>query len=195
MQAVSGRTSWVLGAGDINIEILLNGLKECFISCCSFQIWKRICSQFHQFCRDVETLHTKTGCTMLVDGIVVMTGDLSGMVYKLHIRAIAPPATECLINHLGLASAAEGTKSLSSPSFHNYHSGPTMAASETVNGLRLPDHNSKIFCAGSPVGKSHRHSFPLHPIRERAQLPDICIHADICGLLPVPSLGGAVFIC
>lgn len=61
---------------------------------------------------NIDTLYKKTGCRMLVDGIILMEGYLKGMFYKLHIKALLSPSCTNLIQSMGTSSKVDGTQNL-----------------------------------------------------------------------------------
>jgi hypothetical protein len=46
-------------------------------------------------------------------------------------------------------------------------------------------------CRGCALGKQHKATYPSNPLEERSKVPGELLHADLCGKMSQPSLGGA----
>ena len=201
VEAVVGHTTFVEGFGDIGIEIFIHyqwerGVLTDILFVPTLQ--RNLFSVSSATLKNINTLYTNTGCQMLADGIVLMEGSLEGMLYRLHIKAIASSPHANLILSLGTGSIADGTRSLEI--WHkwlchlNY---PTILAnmdrSDAVTGMILQNRHIPTFCEGCVLGKSHRYSFLSQSPRISSQIPGYLIHADICGPMAQASLGGAFY--
>lgn len=68
-----------------------------------------------------------------------------------------------------------------------------MDRTAAVTGMILQNKQIPDFCQGCVLGKSHRHSFVSHPVRQPSTTPGYLVHADICGPMAHVSLGGALY--
>jgi hypothetical protein len=46
-------------------------------------------------------------------------------------------------------------------------------------------------CRGCALGKQRKATYPSNPLEERSKVPGELLHADLCGKMSQPSLGGA----
>lgn len=60
-----------------------------------------------------------------------------------------------------------------------------------VEGVKLKN-TAKFVCEPCQLGKSHRQPFPER-LGKRSTEPGECVHTDVCGPIPIESLGGAKY--
>lgn len=96
----------------------------------------------------------------------------------------------------GTSSKTDSTQSLDKwhrRLAHVSHSTIRIMASKTmVDGLIL-DSGAHKFCPGWAYGKQHRNLFPVNKPIVRSLLPVDLIHTNLCGPLPVASVGGSLY--
>ena len=200
VQAVGGHTTFVGGIGDISIEIYIRNQWEqgtltdiLYVPTLQRNLFSVSSAAF----KNVDTLYTKKGCQMLADGVVLMEGSLEGMLYKLHIRALPASSQANVIQSIGISSKNDCTRSL--VVWHqrlchlNYPEILAMDRTAAVTRMILQNKQIPDFCQGCVLGKSHRHSFVSHPVRQPSTTPGYLVHADICGPMAHVSLGGALY--
>ena len=74
----------------------------------------------------------------------------------------------------------------------NVHTIKTMSVHDSVKDFPILS-NSKLLhvCPGCALGKQHKSTYSSNPQKERSRVPGELLHADLCGKMSIPSLGGA----
>ena len=121
-----------------------------------------------------------------------MTGHKEGQLWRINIRVKMTEA-----NNVATEIGGTGQSEDSLTNWHhrlghiNVDTITAMEKRATVTGLKITGKSSIPFCEGCAHGKNKRQPFPTHEVRDRASLPGTFYHADVCGPMHQPSLGGA----
>ena len=204
VQGIGGALLMVAGVGDINIKIqhgheytfgILKGVNHVP------SLGRNLFSSYVAAQKKIFTLHTDTGCQLIEEGQIVMTGSIYNRMYKLNIEVVHhdSPCTALAATSatsFGIPTAVDSHLTLDI--WHrrlahlNYATIQQMASQGIVDGLVLSDRH-KSFCSGCAYGKHARAPFPFDNHHERSKNPGDLIHSDLCGLMSVPSVGGALY--
>ena len=146
---------------------------------------------------NIDTIHTKDGCRLVLNGETLIEGVMEGTMYKLLIEAEPiKKATACIANTFGTETKKGATQSLEiwhHRLCHIHHAMVRRMASENmVHGLELTT-DQQTFCEGCVLGKSKRHAFPTDPTCVRSTVAGQLIHTDVCGPMSVPTVGGCLY--
>ena len=111
-------------------------------------------------------------------------GEIEGKLYILkivreHVNFAKRPHTDrylwhCRFGHLGMDNVNK------------------LIERNIVSGMDSVSNTSKNFCEGCAKGKQHRCAY-LKTANYRASEPFELVHSDVCGLIPVSSLGGSKY--
>ena len=146
---------------------------------------------------DIDTIHTKDGCRLVLNGETLIEGVMEGTMYKLHI--VAEPlkiATACVANTFGVETQKAEKQSLEvwhHRLCHVHHAMVRkMASQHMVDGLEVTtdQHN---FCEGCVLGKSKRHAFPMSTTCVRSIVAGQLVHIDVCGPMSTSTVGGCLY--
>ena len=176
-------TSMVMGHGDINITLLVEGQKRpcilknvLYVPDLGFQLISVKTLNKSSF----EVVFKNGICHISKKGSVIATGSLKNNLYKLNTWTSDDTALIADINlwHKRLA-----------------HVDPTliksMASNHTATGLKISDGQSTdVTCSGCIFGKAHRSIIPKKAIKKSESVLDL-VHSDVNGPLEVPSMGGS----
>lgn len=67
-----------------------------------------------------------------------------------------------------------------------------MSTHESLQDFTIQfDGKPSSICRGCALGKQHKASYPVDTFKERSKVPGELLHADLCGKMSQPSLGGA----
>jgi hypothetical protein len=198
VRVANGNLIWAEGIGDISIESQINGqwitgtlrrvlyvpeLRRNLVSICQITEKNMACIYKKDRCE----IHTDGG-----QGVLVMTGHKEGQLWRINIRVKMTKAN--------IVATEIGGTGQSEDSLTNWHHRlghvnvdtiTTMEKRATVTGLKITGNSSIPFCEGCAHGKNKRQPFPTHEVRDRASLSGTFYHADVCGPMHQPSLGGA----
>ena len=127
-----------------------------------------------------------------------MEGNQVGTLYKLSITPVPPSSSPETNPTPSIALAATSSRDADLVLWHNrmghvsIHTIKTMSEQDSVHDLPILS-NSKLLqvCTGCALGKQHKSFYPSNPTKERAKIPGEMLHADLCGKMSTPSLGGA----
>ncbi|KRZ24439.1 Retrovirus-related Pol polyprotein from transposon TNT 1-94 [Trichinella pseudospiralis] len=124
------------------------------------------------------------GCTIRKNGCVKLPGvrNLNG-VYELHMRVCIPEKPAYV--HVSTANASLQLWHERLCHQNKRH------VQQVLNNHSIKVHAQEQFCTGCVLGKHHRESFQSRKYRPRA--PGKLIHADLCALMHVTSLGGSKY--
>ena len=129
-----------------------------------------------------------------------MEGVQVGTLYKLSISPVPPstPEHDKFSTSTALIVASTGNNQLTL--WHNLMGHVNVKVIKTMslnNNLQdLPTFtNDKLpqVCRGCALGKQHKATYPSNPQKERSKVPGELLHADLCGKMSQPSLGGALY--
>lgn len=200
---------WVQGIGDINITRTVDGIqkkgvlqKVLFIpelrrNLFSIGLASKAGLSF-------QTLREK--CALYQDlgkGPKVMEGIQIGTLYKLFINPILPTSSNKVTVTNQHSSTALTTTSNGDADLVLWHNRMGLVSSQVLKNMSAyntlqdftasPGSNLPSICHGCAIGKQHKTTYPKNPYKERSKVPGELLHADLCGKMSHPSLGGAYY--
>jgi len=199
VQGIGGSLLQVRGIGDIVISIqgvdgIIYGILQGVIYVPD--LGRNLFSTYVAAQRKMYSLLTDTGCQLIENGKVVLHGTIYHRLYRLLFNVVKPETT-CLAfaaSSFDIPNQKGNTQSIDT--WHrrlahiSHRTIRSMVSSGMVDGLFL-EGGEQRFCPGCAYGKQHRHHFPANDPRTRASAPEDLVHTDLCGPLPVPSIGGS----
>ena len=197
------RNIWVQGVGDINITRTVDGVskegvlkKVLYIpdlrrnlfsiglaskAGLSFQTHGDRCALYHNFGK----------------GPKVMEGVQIGTLYKLSITPV-PSSPVHQTSSTALTVSSRSTTDITL--WHNRMGHVNtqvikkMSDNNSLQDFTISLTNDQLpVCKGCALGKQHKATYPVNPNKERSTIPGEVLHADICGKMSQPSLGGALY--
>ena len=211
------RDLWVRGIGDIHITRLIDGEQKKGILKKVLFIPELRRNLFSIGLASKAGLSFQTlgnRCVLYADlgqGPVVMEGTQAGTLYKLSISPVPPtPAPNSSSVPEPVAPSAEHSSStaLTVTNSHDaalmlWHNRmghvsvqtiKNMSTHNSVKDLPVLDHGKLLHvCSGCALGKQHKATYPSNVQKERSKVPGELLHADLCGKMSTPSLGGASY--
>ena len=140
-----------------------------------------------------------------------MEGTQAGTLYKLSISPVpptsesdSPPAPKLTSPSADQSSSTALTVTNSRDAtlvlWHNrmghvnVQTIKNMSTHNSVKDLPPLDHSKLLHvCSGCALGKQHKATYPSNVQKERSKVPGELLHADLCGKMSTPSLGGASY--
>ena len=136
-------------------------------------------------------------CQFTKDSELYLTGRLKNDMYILDITVLLPHTIATRAHSFGNIPKNQECQSIQI--WHhrlahlNYEMIKNMERRGSVVGLQLSKREPDQLCVGCQLGKHHRTSFPVNPVRKRFPKPGDLLHGDICGPMSVSSNGGSVY--
>lgn len=201
VQGIGGAMLQVHGIGDVIIKIqgtpeITHGILKGVIYVPD--LGRNLFSTYVAAQRKMYTLHTDTGCQLLQDGKVVMQGAVHCRLYRMLFEVVKPTDTSTALTASSFGTASKTASKQSLDTWHrrlahvSHSTIRTMVSRCMVDGIIL-DNGRHTFCSGCAYGKQHWNPFPTNEPRTKAQLPGDLIHTDLCGPLPIASVGGSLY--
>lgn len=201
VQGIGGIKLLVYGIGNVNIRTF-NGQKwESAVLNDVMHvpgIGRNLFSVYKAALSNIDTVHSKAGCRLVLDGKTMISGVVEGTMYKLHIKTVIPTSGAYIANTFGTETKKEATQSIDV--WHqrlchlNHAQIRSMASQNLVEGLMLSgDTQHPSFCVGCVLGKIHRTPFPVKEDRTYAAAIGGIIHADVCGPMNEKTVAGAAY--
>lgn len=125
-------------------------------------------------------------------------GYSSGTMYKLSIDHVPPPSIDSSQNSTALLATTSSDEDLTL--WHNIMGHVNiqvlkqMGTHDSLQDFNIPLHKKlPNVCPGCAIGKQHKASYISRPSKKRSKIPGKVLHADMCGKMSQPSLGGALY--
>ena len=134
-------------------------------------------------------------------GLKVMEGVQVGTLYKLSIKPVIPtPSTKPKTPTPSTALATTAANNTDLTLWHNRMAHinvqviKNMSIHRSLEDFFVPSSSSlPSVCRGCALGKQHKATYPSSSQKERSKIPGELLHADLCGKMSEPSLGGASY--
>ena len=211
------RDLWVEGVGDILITRIVDGIHKRGVLQKVLYIPELRRNLFSIGLASKAGLSFQTlgeKCALFQDlgkGPKVMEGIQTGTLYKLCIEPIPPPSSEIgseleqqsstVLITTSASSTTLTTTTCSDTDFVLWHNRMGHVNSQVLKNMSkhgsLQDFTIQItgkpsnICRDCALGKQHKASYPVDTLKKRSKVPGELLHADLCGKMSQPSLGGA----